>query len=78
MKFQGNKCSNSLIEISSLFKSKCLPLSDFIFFSNYGVNVNYVACDLRNLSEIDHMVAEIFKLYPSGVDILINNAGKVF
>ncbi|XP_050408410.1 D-beta-hydroxybutyrate dehydrogenase-like [Patella vulgata] len=41
----------------------------------YGSKVNFVGGDLSKSEDIIKLSEEIFKLYPSGLDILINNAG---
>jgi short-subunit dehydrogenase len=44
--------------------------------SSYSVNVDYVPGDLSKVDEIGKLCEEVFRIYPDGVDILINNAGN--
>jgi NAD(P)-dependent dehydrogenase (short-subunit alcohol dehydrogenase family) len=41
-----------------------------------GVRADYVSCDLSKVPEIDELWKEVTRLYPNGIDILINNAGN--
>ncbi|NLG96938.1 MAG: SDR family oxidoreductase [Chloroflexi bacterium] len=43
--------------------------------SIYDVDVNGIAADVSKAEDIDRLVQQIDRLYPGGVDILINNAG---
>jgi NAD(P)-dependent dehydrogenase (short-subunit alcohol dehydrogenase family) len=44
--------------------------------TRYGVRANYVRADLSKVTEIDALWTEVTRLYPNGIDILINNAGR--
>ena len=39
-------------------------------------NLNYINCDLSELSEVKHLISELKKL--KKIDILVNNAGAIF
>jgi len=43
--------------------------------NRYDVRVNYVSADLSKLTDIEKLWSEVTRLYPDGIDILINNAG---
>lgn len=43
--------------------------------SRHGVKVDYIAADLAMDDEVDRLCQDMLKIYPTGVDILINNAG---
>ena len=47
-------------------------------FSRYKVQCRYVGGDFTKEAEIEKMCDDILKLYPDGIDILMNNAGTVF
>jgi len=42
---------------------------------SYGVRADYFPADLSKVTEIEALCSEVTRLYPDGVDILINNAG---
>jgi len=44
--------------------------------NRYDVRVNYVSADLSKLTDIEKLWSEVTRLYPDGIDILINNAGQ--
>lgn len=58
----------------SFFLLKCYS-GDSVCIHRYKVRVEYIAADLSNSSNIELLWSEVIKLYPDGVDILINNAG---
>ena len=39
------------------------------------MRADYVSADLSKVTDIDGLWTEVIRLYPDGVDILINNAG---
>jgi short-subunit dehydrogenase len=46
-----------------------------LIFNRFGVRADYVPADLSKVAEIESLWSHVTTLYPSGVDILINNAG---
>jgi short-subunit dehydrogenase len=40
------------------------------------VRVDYVSADLSKVPNVEALWTEVLRLYPDGVDILINNAGN--
>jgi NAD(P)-dependent dehydrogenase (short-subunit alcohol dehydrogenase family) len=44
--------------------------------TRYGVHAKYVKADLSKVTEIEALWTEVMHLYPAGIDILINNAGR--
>ena len=56
---------------SVIFHQRC-----FFNYSKHGVKVDYIGGDLNKVSDIETMCEEIHKLYPNGIDILMNNAGN--
>ena len=56
-----------------------LSIALLVFYDtsrSYGVEAHYLPCDLRNVTEIHNFVENVLKLYPQGIDILMNNAGS--
>ncbi|XP_013410841.1 uncharacterized protein LOC106174017, partial [Lingula anatina] len=45
------------------------------FSSKYKCRVDYIATDLSKVADINELFTSVIKLYPEGVDVLINNAG---
>ncbi|XP_060080373.1 D-beta-hydroxybutyrate dehydrogenase-like [Ylistrum balloti] len=43
--------------------------------SDYKVEATFVPGDLRSVTSIENFCKQVLELYPTGVDILINNAG---
>ena len=39
------------------------------------MRADYVSADLSKVTDIDRLWNEVIRLYPDGVDILINNGG---
>ena len=46
-----------------------------IFIDRCGVRADYVSADLSKVTDIEGLWTEVTRLYPDGLDILINNAG---
>ncbi|XP_013414435.1 uncharacterized protein LOC106176548 [Lingula anatina] len=45
------------------------------FTSKYKCRVDYIDADLSKVADINELFTSVIKLYPEGVDVLINNAG---
>ena len=48
------------------------------FCRTHQVEVEYIGGDLLNKEELETLVSEVLKRHPLGIDILINNAGKIY
>jgi short-subunit dehydrogenase len=47
------------------------------FFRRHGVRADYIPADLSKLVDIETLWSEVKRLHPAGIDILLNNAGRV-
>lgn len=48
------------------------------YFRKYKSSVNFIPCNLTNQQEIETFCDRVTIVYPEGVDILINNAGRIY
>jgi len=49
-------------------------MKQYVFY-RYGVRADYVSADLSKVADINSLWFEVTRLYPDGIDILVNGAG---
>lgn len=75
----GKACAEALasagcnVMICSRNSENLIPVADELA-RNYGTNIQWYQCDLKNLNDIEDLIKETFHVFGS-IDIVVNNCG---